>query len=99
MKIGPNTSTSPERLLTVRQLAEHWGWSIDRVYSLAKKQQIPHVRLGCHYFFKPAEVEKWLESLTVRPKAAPAPRPPVKHQAKTDREWCQELGLDESEAL
>ncbi len=67
---------SRDRLLSIKQLADRWGWSVSKIYRLVVARRIPHVRLrGGGYYFREAEIEAWLEAQTLRPREAPAVSP------------------------
>lgn len=86
-----------DRLLTLLQLAQKWGWSRDAVWRLVKKRDIPFVRIGRNHYFREADVDAWLKAKTVQPKAAVVPQP--RPRRKSAEEWARELGVDESEVL
>jgi excisionase family DNA binding protein len=62
---------SPERLLTVPELAQLTGLPVSWVYSKVAAQEIPHLRLGKYRRFRLSEVQAWLEAQHCgpRPKA------------------------------
>ena len=45
-----------DKLLTVRELAEWWALSEDRIYTLSREGIIPHVRLGRTLRFSEAQI-------------------------------------------
>jgi excisionase family DNA binding protein len=62
-------TTSRDRLLTVKQLGEKLGWSIQKIHRLIAAKKIPHLRLegrtNCAIHFRESEVEAWLEAQRV----------------------------------
>lgn len=53
-------------LLTYAQLGEVIGFPLGTLYSMVKKKQIPHVRLGRRLVrFRRNEIERWLQSRSV----------------------------------
>lgn len=83
-----------DRLLSLRQLANKWGWSVDRVYRLVKRKEIPFVRIGRDFHFQEAAIDAWLESKTTRP-VVDAPIGTARRGARrSDREWCETFDLD-----
>jgi excisionase family DNA binding protein len=60
------TTTALEPKLTIRQLAERWGMSIDAIYRLCKhkdpQRRLPHIVFGKEQIrFSPSELEEWLK--------------------------------------
>lgn len=56
---------SSDRLLTVAQLADRWGWSRQKIYRLVYAKQIPYVRIGTGrggIYFEEATIDAWLET-------------------------------------
>lgn len=60
-----------EKLLTARQVSELLEVKISTVYDWVYRGVIPHVKLGRLIRFKKAEVFRWVESHTIRPKSPP----------------------------
>lgn len=60
-----------EKLLTARQVSELLEVKISTVYDWVYRGMIPHVKLGRLIRFKKAEMFRWVESHTIRPKAPP----------------------------
>lgn len=51
------------RLLKAEQVAEQWGLSVQRVYELSRKGEIPVVRLGDRqYRYSADELENFVKS-------------------------------------
>lgn len=57
-----------EPKLTIKQLAERWGWKEDTVRDLVRGKMIPHLRIPGsrakgkgRIYFEASEVEEWLE--------------------------------------
>lgn len=59
-----------EKLLTARQVSELLEVKISTVYDWVHDGAIPHVKLGRLVRFNKAELFRWVESRTIRPKAA-----------------------------
>ncbi len=83
---------SGQRLLSIKQLAERWGWSYGRIYRLACEKRIPHLRLPTSkghggYFFEEAAVEAWLSAARVANTTQPSPArsAEIERQAECDR--------------
>ena len=53
--------SSPEKLMTAKQVAEIFGESERWVYAQAKAKQIPSIRLSKYWKFSPSQLQKWLE--------------------------------------
>lgn len=70
----PNEEKPPEGLLittnaliTYDEAAKRLGLALGTLYALVHAGRIPHVRLGKRLVrFRPAELERWLESHSVR---------------------------------
>lgn len=87
------TPKSRDRLLTVKQLSEKWGWSIQKIHRLIAAQAIPHLRLDGRrhnsIHFRESELEAWLEA-----QRAPAIDGARAAIAALDREAeCRRLGI------
>jgi excisionase family DNA binding protein len=50
-----------ERLISVRELEERFGVPRSWVYEKVEAGALPHLKLGRHVRFVPAEIEAWLE--------------------------------------
>ncbi|WP_328804066.1 helix-turn-helix domain-containing protein [Paenibacillus glycinis] len=48
--------------MTVRELSELLGVSLDSIYSMVKENQIPHVRIRRRILFHREIIENWLRS-------------------------------------
>lgn len=88
-------TTTLERLLRVKELAEAMGWSDQRIYRLVNHpdpaRRLPHVRLGREVHFRLSDVQAWLESKVKRAEVTAAP---VERQRKrTHEEECEFLGI------
>ena len=62
-----------QRLLNIREVAECTGLSVHTLYAMARKRQIPFVKVGRLTKFPPDLLEKWLKHhthLPIPPKAA-----------------------------
>lgn len=46
--------------LTAEQVAEYLGVSKDTVYTMAKRQEIPHYRLRRRYMFSKSSIDEWI---------------------------------------
>ena len=73
------TTTALERKLSIRQLAEQWGMTVDQIYRLVRhrdpKRRLPHVVIGRDIRFNPSELDAWQQAqrghrLTVEPRAS-----------------------------
>jgi len=66
---GTRQATSPLRprgaqlapLMSTREVAEHLNVKPARIYELARRRQIPHLKIGHTLRFRPAEIEAWLD--------------------------------------
>lgn len=47
--------------LTVEEIAEYIGVSIDMIYKMTREKAIPHFRVGRRILFKKDSVDKWIE--------------------------------------
>jgi excisionase family DNA binding protein len=55
-----------ERMITIEEFAEALGVSVQTVYSWNSQGVGPrYIKVGKHCRFRPAEIQKWLESRTV----------------------------------
>lgn len=76
------TVKATEPLLSLTELAQQLrrprGW-VDR---LVRRGEIPHVRLGRQYFFRPSEVETWIAAHTVTPARAAGKSRAVRDELK-----------------
>lgn len=76
-------SAARGRRLTVRQAAEHLGFSVATVYRLVADKQLPHYRIGpvrngARLWFYERELDAWLDAQRVpaaglRTRRAPRP--------------------------
>ena len=82
-----------DRMLTIKQLAEKWGWSMQKLGRLVTAKAVPHVRIGRRnndIHFIESEVEAWLEARRV-PVAADEARA-IAQQIDRAAE-CKRLGI------
>ena len=49
-------------MLEAKEVAERIGVSHDKVYSMARKKEIPHVKLGRKVLFPRRRLVEWIES-------------------------------------
>ena len=56
----PVSASSNGRLLTAEEVAQVLGMTVDFVYSLCRRDQIPHLRFGRTLRFRSEAVEGWL---------------------------------------
>lgn len=47
-------------LLTVKQLHEYLGLSLDRCYELVHSQSFPSIKIGGRYYIERDQVDEWL---------------------------------------
>lgn len=47
--------------LTVYEVAEYLGVSIDTIYALVREKKIVHFRIGRRILFKKEAIEKWIQ--------------------------------------
>jgi excisionase family DNA binding protein len=47
------------QLMTAEQLAERWQVSVEQVYALSRKGDIPALRLGRYYRYKLEAIERF----------------------------------------
>jgi len=64
------------KLLTVKQLSAETGLPMSTIYKLVEAEQIPFIRLKdkgqkARVYFRPAEIEAWLDSLRHAPRGMP----------------------------
>jgi excisionase family DNA binding protein len=65
----PLGSSDQPALLTYAELHRLTGLPLGTLYALVAKREIPHTRLGRRLVrFPRAEIRRWLEERTVRPK-------------------------------
>ncbi len=87
-----------DRLLPLMQLARRWGWSRSKLYNLAVRGGIPHLRFNARndIYFRERDVEAWLQAKTIAAQQG-APTP----SAEPHRLFGEECGLtrDEAEAF
>jgi len=50
-----------DRLLTAPQVAERLQLTTDRIYALAREDDIPHLRLGRTLRFRAESIDRWLQ--------------------------------------
>lgn len=83
-----------DRLLTLMQLAEKWGWSRSKLWRLVQRKEIPHIRIGPRrdVHFRESVVEAWLLEREVPIAAAPRRRVPDRDSGR--EEMCAELGIE-----
>jgi len=55
-----------KKFLTSQQVAEYLGISLSKLYKLTMKKKIPHVKLFGRLRFNIAEVNEWLDEISVR---------------------------------
>jgi excisionase family DNA binding protein len=93
-------------LLSVRDAAARLGFTLDRVYRLVRKKQIPHLRIpgrgvtGEEIFFSPAALDVWQAQRTVEDstaRAASIVRTRVAARSHADEERA--LGIDPEEVF
>ncbi len=51
-----------ERWMSLKEIAEHLGVSMDTIRSWIKKDTIPFHKIGRQYKFRLSEVDAWVES-------------------------------------
>jgi excisionase family DNA binding protein len=86
-------ASTSDRLLTVAQLCEKWGWSQQQLRRLVQAREIPHLRLGRRHHaihFRESAVEAWL-----REREVPVVTETVTKAAAvlTREEECRRLGI------
>jgi predicted DNA-binding transcriptional regulator AlpA len=60
-------SGPPEPLVSVAQLAEHYGWAKSWIYKQTQAQGIPFYKVGHYCMFRVSEIEEWLQGRRVEP--------------------------------
>ena len=50
------------QLLTTAKLAKRLGVTVVTLNSWVRKGMTPHINLNGHYYYRPEDVEKWLDS-------------------------------------
>lgn len=76
-----NASITP-RLLTVKQAAEYLAVSDDTIYRLARRHQIPCIKVGKLYRFTKESIDAWITQSTV---PVTAPETPPERGPKTGK--------------
>lgn len=60
--LNDSTATILRRpLMDAQELADLTGWSLQRIWDLARRGLVPHVKVGRRVFFPRRSVEAWLE--------------------------------------
>ncbi len=54
-----------EKMLTVSQVADRLGFSLNTIYTLVASGGIEHVRIGSKIRFTPEQLEQFIERQTV----------------------------------
>jgi len=54
-----------KRLLTVKEASEYLGISINALYCMVYRRQIPYVKIGKRLKFDKVALDKWIEKNTV----------------------------------
>lgn len=62
-KKEPEYAPVERTTLTVKEIAEYLGLSVDLIYKLVRQKQIPHIKIGARILFKLSSIEKWLSEL------------------------------------
>ncbi|MCD6143596.1 helix-turn-helix domain-containing protein [Thermococcus sp.] len=57
-----------EKLLTLREVSEKLQISENTLYKLARKGEIPGIKIGNQWRFKVQDIEKWLEEQKMKKK-------------------------------
>ena len=57
----------PKRLLTIQELAEFTGLSIQTIYKMVNQRRIPYVKVGRLLRFDSRLIDDWLQAHTVMP--------------------------------
>jgi len=57
----------PKRLMTIQELAEFTGLSIQTLYKMVHQRRIPYVKVGRCLRFDSRLIDDWLEAHTVMP--------------------------------
>lgn len=57
-----DTTKSPTNLLTVTDIADVLGFSVQHTYRLAKKNILPSYKIGSSRRFKLIEILNWIEN-------------------------------------
>ena len=57
-----------EKLLTLRQVSEKLQISENTLYKLARKGEIPAIKIGNQWRFKAQDIERWLEEQKTKKK-------------------------------
>ena len=55
-----------DQLLTVEEIAEYLKLKPSTIYQWTHQGFIPHIKLGSRVRFRISQIEKWLESRTVK---------------------------------
>jgi excisionase family DNA binding protein len=58
---------SPKRLMTIQELAEFTGCSIQTLYKMVNQRRIPYVKVGRLLRFDSRLIDDWLQAHTVMP--------------------------------
>ncbi|MBA2937046.1 helix-turn-helix domain-containing protein [Paenibacillus sp. CGMCC 1.16610] len=54
--------------LTVKEVAEILGVSSDKIYEMARKKQIPHIKVGSRVIFHEDVLNEWMGAANVTPR-------------------------------
>ena len=76
-----------EKLLTAKQVSELLEVKTATVYDWVSRGVIPYVKLGRLIRFKKAEIFRWVESRTIRPKEAASGKKSASSTASRQKEF------------
>jgi hypothetical protein len=87
-----------DRLLSVAQLSDRWGWPPSKLRRLVKLQRIPHVRLPSEghrgrIVFRESAIEAWLTARSVPVRADVGAPTAAQEPALSRDEECRRLGI------
>lgn len=63
----PEPTSIARRLLNIQDVAEYTGLSIHTLYTMVSKRRIPYVKMGRLTKFDKYELDRWIQSHTVKP--------------------------------
>jgi len=53
-------------LWRIEDVAQFLGKTLQAVYKMVERGQIPYIKLGRLVYFQPAEIQKWLSNRSIR---------------------------------
>jgi excisionase family DNA binding protein len=63
----PSVPKTSKRLMTIQEMAEFTGLSIQTLYKMVNQRRIPYVKVGRLLRFESQLIDEWLKANTVMP--------------------------------